>query len=143
MDITETDLHLKLHVASGNLDMDLKDIVGEADSTEEISPAIMEAYHKRGSIQFNAQKHGALLQAVNQMYKTKSVMPTQTRQQNLMTNKQSSPSGTQDNNNPSRIDTRTDKHEEVDRSIRGIPIRTFIDEIFKQDRARKLNEGTL
>ena len=79
MDITETDLHLKLHVASGNLDMDLKDIVGEADSTEEISPAIMEAYHKRGSIQFNAQKHGALLQAVNQMYKTKSVMPTQTR----------------------------------------------------------------
>ena len=34
------------------------------------------------------------------------------------------------------------KSEELDRSIRGIPIRTFIDEIFKQDRVRKENEGT-
>ena len=40
-----------------------------------------------------------------------------------------------------KADSRTDREEE--RCIKGIPIRQFCDEVFKQDRRRRDKEGTL
>ena len=39
------------------------------------------------------------------------------------------------------MDSRTEREEE--RMIKGIPVKHFVDEVFKQDRLRKENNGTL
>ena len=45
------------------------------------------------------------------------------------------------NEQTQKIESRTEREEE--RCIKGIPVKHFVDEVFKQDRLRKENNGTL
>ena len=81
----------------------------------------------------------ALRQQVLMMQRGNSIDITKLQQVNLIAQKSYESKGTVET--AQKIDSRTEREEE--RCIKGIPVKFFVDEVFKQDRARKENNGTL
>lgn len=117
----------QVQMESSNLDIEFTEI-GEGDTTDEVSPSHEKRRHTTNALQPGT--NAALKRAILALHKHQSVQ--------LPAAKAGSKTAALSGNGESKAEEK-----DSERCIKGIPVRTFIDEIKRQDRARREADGSL